>query len=658
MGGIAIANSISNLRDEIKSLRNDNAYLRRDVNDVRVRLEDLLRVVDVKEYGKDGEMGDDMGREMGAVDHAEEGSLSLDIIDDIVEEEEVKVEDEKEEKEYDATDVQDDKSKKNKKRKRRTKAKERKMIESGQMGEIDDNVNVSINVVDDDDGKCQWGRGGVNVSSGVLGSIMKSKMIVMISGALVASLLVSSIVVRAQGNIVYGDDEYSNDDGEGGGGTVVKRLGLGGVRKSITSSNTDDPDAIASSTSDWKGLEMEKVIREKIKSRRFGGMRPLTPPRREGHSLEDDEEVDNGDEGRRNDAPPSSSRGLQADSSLFATDPTIAAASETPTPDPTYYTSYTYQPTHSPSYVCNSDPVNCGCPNLWGSDYRGTINTTKSGKACVRWDDPNLNKWHYLYWEENLIQDNPNAGLEGNFCRNPDDDSYGPWCYTGATADDWGGWWDYDYCDVPVCDDSPTASPSISAIPTSSSRPTSSTSPSLGPTSTSLPTGGTSGFPSLAPSLSSSPTNTCHIADKSTCGCDDVDQSDYRGTISTTEDGTECARWDSDWMRFSDHDWKWFEEHFVEIAGLDENYCRDPFDEVPVSNDRRPGAILRPRFLMKTAHPDFRTASSQNAILARACLDAIDPTCRNAAVPAPFRRMNAAIKMKDKTSIVSVGAAI
>ena len=302
MGGIALANSISNLRDEIKSLRNDNAYLRRDVNDVRVRLEDLLRVVDIKEYGKDGEMGDDRGREMGAVDHAEEGSLSLDIIDDIVEEEEVKVEDEKEEKEYDATDVQDDKSKKNKKRKRRTKAKERKMIESGQMGEIDDNVNVSINVVDDDDGKCQWGRGGVNVSSGVLGSIMKSKMIVMISGALVASLLVSSIVVRAQGNIVYGDDEYSNDDGGGGGGTVVKRLGLGGVRKSITSGNTDDRDAIASSSSDWKGLEMEKVIREKIKSRRFGGMRPLTPPRREGHSLEDDEEVDSGDEGRRHDA--------------------------------------------------------------------------------------------------------------------------------------------------------------------------------------------------------------------------------------------------------------------------------------------------------------------------------------------------------------------
>jgi hypothetical protein len=70
------------------------------------------------------------------------------------------------------------------------------------------------------------------------------------------------------------------------------------------------------------------------------------------------------------------------------------------------------------------------------------------------------------------------------------------------------------------------------------------------------------------------------------------------------------------------------------------------------------GATLRPRFLMKMAHSDFRTASFQNAILARACRDAINPTCRNVAVPAPFRRMNAAIKMKDKTSIVSVGAAI
>ena len=70
------------------------------------------------------------------------------------------------------------------------------------------------------------------------------------------------------------------------------------------------------------------------------------------------------------------------------------------------------------------------------------------------------------------------------------------------------------------------------------------------------------------------------------------------------------------------------------------------------------GATLRPRFLMNTANPDFRTATFQNAIPARACLNAIDPTYRNAAAPASFRRTNAAIEMKDKKSIVSVGADI
>uniref|UniRef100_A0A8C4HZC2 Hepatocyte growth factor b n=1 Tax=Dicentrarchus labrax TaxID=13489 RepID=A0A8C4HZC2_DICLA len=38
------------------------------------------------------------------------------------------------------------------------------------------------------------------------------------------------------------------------------------------------------------------------------------------------------------------------------------------------------------------------------------------------------------------------AGLEGNFCRNPDKDKHGPWCYTNNSAIPW------DYCHVKPCE--------------------------------------------------------------------------------------------------------------------------------------------------------------------------------------------------------------
>lgn len=37
------------------------------------------------------------------------------------------------------------------------------------------------------------------------------------------------------------------------------------------------------------------------------------------------------------------------------------------------------------------------------------------------------------------------ASLEGNYCRNPDKDKHGPWCYTNNTAVPW------DYCHVKPC---------------------------------------------------------------------------------------------------------------------------------------------------------------------------------------------------------------
>lgn len=37
------------------------------------------------------------------------------------------------------------------------------------------------------------------------------------------------------------------------------------------------------------------------------------------------------------------------------------------------------------------------------------------------------------------------AGLERNYCRNPDKDKHGPWCYTNNSAIRW------DYCNVKPC---------------------------------------------------------------------------------------------------------------------------------------------------------------------------------------------------------------
>lgn len=40
----------------------------------------------------------------------------------------------------------------------------------------------------------------------------------------------------------------------------------------------------------------------------------------------------------------------------------------------------------------------------------------------------------------------PDAGLEENYCRNPDNDEKGPWCYTTDPNTR------FDYCNIPECE--------------------------------------------------------------------------------------------------------------------------------------------------------------------------------------------------------------
>jgi len=75
-----------------------------------------------------------------------------------------------------------------------------------------------------------------------------------------------------------------------------------------------------------------------------------------------------------------------------------------------------------------------------GQQYRGLANQTKRGVVCQRWDSQ---KPHSHAITSNTHRD---SGLNENFCRNPDGEPHGPWCYTTSPAKRW------DYCDVPLCD--------------------------------------------------------------------------------------------------------------------------------------------------------------------------------------------------------------
>ncbi|KAF4071076.1 hypothetical protein AMELA_G00280820 [Ameiurus melas] len=79
------------------------------------------------------------------------------------------------------------------------------------------------------------------------------------------------------------------------------------------------------------------------------------------------------------------------------------------------------------------------CLTGTGIDYRGTKSRTKSGRLCQRWDST------YPQKPNITPKTHPKADLESNYCRNPDGDSDGPWCYTLDLNKRW------ESCDIPSC---------------------------------------------------------------------------------------------------------------------------------------------------------------------------------------------------------------
>ncbi|XP_066171952.1 plasminogen-like isoform X1 [Sylvia atricapilla] len=150
------------------------------------------------------------------------------------------------------------------------------------------------------------------------------------------------------------------------------------------------------------------------------------------------------------------------------------------------------------------------CKRGIGTDYRGTEAKTQTGILCQKWTEKTPHKPKYT------PEKYPNAGLEENYCRNPDADESGPWCYTTDPAKR------FDYCAIPECED-----------------------------------------------------QVMHTGEGPTGECMQCNGEDYHGEVSRTESGLECQRWDAQ----EPHMHGFILKHYPE-KDLKMNYCRNPDGEL------------------------------------------------------------------------------
>ncbi|XP_023252211.1 prothrombin [Seriola lalandi dorsalis] len=88
-------------------------------------------------------------------------------------------------------------------------------------------------------------------------------------------------------------------------------------------------------------------------------------------------------------------------------------------------------------------PVQTGqCLRNFGVDYIGDRDVSMGGHTCLQWASPQATARSR---DKEFI---PEVSLQGNKCRNPDNDPEGPWCYVEVSGNV-----TVDYCDLHLCED-------------------------------------------------------------------------------------------------------------------------------------------------------------------------------------------------------------
>ncbi|XP_068109019.1 hepatocyte growth factor-like protein isoform X2 [Hyperolius riggenbachi] len=99
------------------------------------------------------------------------------------------------------------------------------------------------------------------------------------------------------------------------------------------------------------------------------------------------------------------------------------------TTDPNMRVAYCFQIKRCPDDVADTD-----CFEGKGETYTGRANKTRKGIPCRKWSE----KANDILFP--FVND-----LEENYCRNPDGDSHGPWCFTKEPSTP------FDYCSIKPC---------------------------------------------------------------------------------------------------------------------------------------------------------------------------------------------------------------
>ncbi|XP_052062584.1 macrophage mannose receptor 1-like [Mytilus californianus] len=117
---------------------------------------------------------------------------------------------------------------------------------------------------------------------------------------------------------------------------------------------------------------------------------------------------------------------------------TVAPPTTTTTPAPATTATTTSKTTNAAMTepgVSTAVPVQECIMDQMGKNYRGTISQTNTGRTCQAWS---LQVPHKHSYSDQLSD-------QKNYCRNADDEPYGPWCYTTDVNQRW------EYCDIPYC---------------------------------------------------------------------------------------------------------------------------------------------------------------------------------------------------------------